>query len=88
MTIQHKLFHSELSEKKIRRKFNGLVNKYHSFCEKYGRSSWVLNSLIEFLHHKGFETDKDLIRDDDGSYYLLYKEHTFNLESLLYVFKK
>ena len=87
MTVQHKLFQSELSEKKIRRKFNGLINQYHRFCEKYGRTSWILNSLIEFLHQKRFKTNKDLIRDD-GSYYLVYKEHTFSLESLLYVFKK
>ena len=87
MTVQQKLFHSELSEKKIRKKFNGLIKKYHNFCEKYGRTSWIVNSLIEFLHQKRFKTNKDLIRDD-GSYYLVYKEYTFNLESLLYVFKK
>jgi len=87
MTVQQKLFQSELSEKKIRRKFNGLVKQYHNFCEKYGYSSWIVNSLIEFLHQKGFETGKDLIQDD-GSFYLVYKEHTFNLESLLYVFRK
>ena len=87
MTVQQKLFQSELSEKKIRRKFNGLVNQYHRFCEKYGYSSWLANSLINFLHQKGFKTNKDLIRDD-SNYYLIYQKYTFNLESLLYVFKK
>ena len=86
MTVQHKLFQSELSEKKIRRKFNGLVKQYHNFCEKYGYSSWISNSLINFLHQKGFKTNKDLIRDD-SNYYLIYQKYTFNLESLLYVFR-
>ena len=87
MTVQQKLFQSELSEKKIRRKFNGLIKKYHKFCEKFGYTSWISNSLINFLHQKGYKTSKDLIQDD-GSIYLVYKEHTFNLESLLYIFKK
>ena len=87
MTVQHKLFQSELSEKKIRKKFNGLIKKYHNFCEKFGYTSWISNSLINFLHQKGFRTGKDLIQDD-GSIYLVYKGYTFNLESLLYVFKK
>ena len=86
MTVQQKLFQSELSEKKIRRKFKRSIKQYHNFCEKFGYTSWILNTLINFLHQKGFTTGKDLIQDD-GSIYLIYKEHTFSLESLLYVFR-
>ena len=73
-------------EKKILRKFDRLIKCYHKFCEKYGCSSWALQSLIKFLHEKGFETGKHLI-SNNGNCYLSYREQTFNLESLLEYFR-
>ena len=77
---------SDLSEKKISNKFNKLIKCYHKFCSKYGYSSWTVHTLIKFLHEKGFKTDKHLIKDD-GHYYLVYKDFTFELEDLLGYFK-
>jgi len=78
---------NNISDKKLKHKFNSYIKKYHHFCLKYGQDSKSVHTLIEFFHDQGFVTGKNLLRDN-SKIYLEYQKHLYNLEDLLLIFRK
>ncbi len=85
--MKQKTLFNTYPDKKLKRKFNKYVKKYHRFCINYGRTSGDLGTLISFFHNNGFVTGKDLIRDN-SKYYLEYQGHCYNLEDLILIFRR
>jgi len=71
----------DLTDKKLKRKFNSHIKKYQKWCIKNGYNSKDEVVLLWYFNRKGKAIKKY------GKYYIVYQGYKYSIDLLITIFK-